>query len=636
MEQLNKVLVSLAINSATNICSKLSALKVPSSVENSRKITNTVVTFAKEKPELFDKACEVLLKIPSCLNPALDVSTFKNQLTLSLISQLTFLHKNKKLLDIKHADKLIDFMGALYGSSAIAKENVAQILETLAIEAQNDQAASFQLLFLILMKLRDILGVSGPLKQTKASLLYLKNNSRFEPTKRSAAELLALINRRNDQEIPKIVPPAQKSVRQQSTSSATIQNISKENIAAFLEKLSSKSLGDIEELALQIKEKNQLQEFALAFRKNALQAVDCSQLVRLAQLFEDLLQSRDQGVPSLFKTTIAGFRLYCKSMTEKEIKDSDIAKRELRFIGELYKLGWINVDELDETLDMLCSGKELVCLFNSLLKQVAMKIVTSGDKIKNEKYREIFMTRSNAYKSSVWDHLACSEILKTFDEIDATEKVFVEPKPDPTPVRQEIATADEINVPSILENLSEENLIVSTGKLKHFVKQSDENSGEVVSAIWNQVLEKSGNAKLYSDLCRSISRKSTDSFNLFLNGCAEAFNGCAEAFFRTQHLKGENLCEEEKILLTRITIFIAELYASGFVKETVIENLLHSSKHLSFNDVVILSSIITSKINLSGNDNLKRLLNNLEETAHSKSVAFLTELKKDLEELRQA
>ena len=138
--------VKLNFGNQAMIVQEILSLKIPETEENLRKFTNTLVSRAKQCPDLVPGICEILVKFPQKLK---NESDFRNQTRLSLNQQFDFLCSRSKV-DLKEAKQLVLFVKEAHLRSAIGINVLSRIVENVAAKSLNDANISLRILLIML------------------------------------------------------------------------------------------------------------------------------------------------------------------------------------------------------------------------------------------------------------------------------------------------------------------------------------------------------------------------------------------------------------------------------------------------------------------------------------------------------
>lgn len=145
-------LVNVKLNFGNHalIIHEIMSLKIPETEENFRKITNTLVSRAKQRPDLIPCVCEILVKFPQKLK---NDSDFRNQTRLSLNQQFDFLCSRSKV-DLTEVQQIVILVKEAHLRSAIGINVLSRVVENVATKALNDVKVSLKVL-LIMLKVRN-------------------------------------------------------------------------------------------------------------------------------------------------------------------------------------------------------------------------------------------------------------------------------------------------------------------------------------------------------------------------------------------------------------------------------------------------------------------------------------------------
>lgn len=765
------------------------------------------------KPGIIKSCVEILANLPHRSIPPFDPKELKMPLKLSILDQISHFRKRKLSNSTAYDGPLNDilmFMTQLHSRNVIDADVIVEMIEQVVATSRDEAISSINLITKFLETFSAVLGAKvEKLKETKKFFEQFRgvhnglSNEHLINIAR-ATNLIAFKGETVKLKLPVECRP--------STSSASIVVDNKQKFLGILLDLPVKSVEDIRNFAAQIKTHLNCDEFAAAFYEAALKT-------ELFSLYGEIAQTIEHEVPAelknlLSKSTVKFLYASYLPLTPEEMKASRGAKNRLQFIGELYKIGWISIDELVTVFDKLSETELLVRLFHTLLSIVAFSVAKNGDGENVMKYREIYAKRQDGYKNST-DYLKCRESIRILDDIAdlSTKRVVFDAKAVKNivdgvnannseeqankinslggrtaadfevifkAVVRKLAESDEDqlmasfickileivehketfnaiivekcqemliskfmqpendkNLPSaftiiaffgqlyrmnvlksdfialcceilvdsqvenknaclyilslevgekldaenqktatknfqnfckiakekgtersqaenlqnliemranawrpaksskssqhsvaLLQNLTRSNLI-SASTSKEIVKLCESSPEELVTSFYFSVIRHPDKADLYADLCVII-QKHQPEFKDYLKDCLRS------RAVSVTDLKRQNLDEEARSDLAASTIFIGELYSRGLIDDDLVAFLLKPAKHLCFNAINQLTSVIGEKVSGGNNIRMKALLMNLEEAAQDEAKQFWDDLKRDISEITEA
>ena len=146
------------------------------------------------------------------------------------------------------------------------------------------------------------------------------------------------------------------------------------------------------------------------------------------------------------------------------------------------------------------------------------------------------------------------------------------------------------------------------------------NFEKFVDSLWDAVIENPEKSKLYADLCQRIKdyafRKQLN--KLFYN-----------RLVKFASIKKYQLDDLDRDKLATVMIFTADLFIRGIIKDEIFEQILKVSKHLKFDSLAEISSIVSERINQSDNKILQGSLAYFEKTMHEDSMENCHQLKQE-------
>ena len=140
-----------------------------------------------------------------------------------------------------------------------------------------------------------------------------------------------------------------------------------------------------------------------------------------------------------------------------------------------------------------------------------------------------------------------------------------------------------------------------------------------VCDLWDAVIENPEKSKLYADLCQ---RFKDEAFRKRLNELLQ----CHLVKFAS--MRKHELDDLDRDKLATVMVFTADLHVRGIIKDEIFEQILKVSKHLNFDSLAKISSIVSEQISQSDNKILQGSLAHFEKTLHEDSMETCHQLKK--------
>lgn len=139
--------VKMNFGNSTIIIDDVVALKIPGTEENMRKITNSLVSRAKQRPDLVASLTQVLAKLPE--KAGYGETGFRNQVRLSINQQFDYIC-SRSSVEREETMHFINFIKELHLRSAIGLNVVSRIVENIGVKAKNDPKVSLQVLLMLI------------------------------------------------------------------------------------------------------------------------------------------------------------------------------------------------------------------------------------------------------------------------------------------------------------------------------------------------------------------------------------------------------------------------------------------------------------------------------------------------------
>lgn len=429
-DDLQRVVNRMNFGNHNQILLEIIALRIANNDANCRNIANMLVSRAIQRVDLVPCICEVLSGLPMTLIPPIDRKTFMPQVVKSLMSQFEKLIG--KDVGIVQSDQFINFTKELHSRSVIDNNAINEIVEHLAIGARSCSAAPFQLLLNFTRVFRDVL--------LKTSTEMMKNT---EKTLRSHPQSTSQRFRADIEETLKILFPNQNgdgsserrvtAIPVSQPTSGTIINPSKQTVTQgkFSTFFTDLVLQDIEAMKssigkLVIGAPAEMKDFALTFYDIFMTVKDQIAFAKLAQMVQDEICSRDFNCGASFKeslTEIVQEKFYELLQFDRIRQDKDLEKRAkclIKLIGTLFKLGWIDSEQLERISDALAEDSfetfHQLKMFHKLLQVISITLVKNGDNNMCKNFHQILQTRVTSTKGTR-SFLLCLEVIELLENI---------------------------------------------------------------------------------------------------------------------------------------------------------------------------------------------------------------------------
>lgn len=286
----------------------------------------------------------------------------------------------------------------------------------------------------------------------------------------------------------------------------------------------------------------------------------------------------------------------------------------LQFISELFIRDVFSSDFINLCFDLLSEDES-----DNAADCISMLIINTGAHVKAEilepyfKKFEAIIEKEVSYRSSVF---------KSLIELQKKNWNQKENKDSQDSLSNEASNSEEFN-------FTMKKLETITNMSIEAVNKSDEKRNEFAQLIMKCMLMRPGKEAVYAELCNQMRLKSQQDRS-FTDVILDYFRS---RIFTFNSLKKEEFTETVRSRLAIVMIFIGELYQRDFMSDEDFEVLIKPAKHLSFDSLSKLVSIIASKINEGNNVRLMALLITFEDISHERVMDFWKELKDDIVEI---
>lgn len=623
MDELQKIVVNLNAANINSILTEIVHLKIPVNEDNLRKIANTLISRAKQRPDVAPAAAEVLANLPKAAKHA-NSSQLKKQIKLSLSSAFHSICAKKRCMDID-TTLLINVAKLLHEHSAIEFRAIIELIEELAnIPKQDNYMALLLVLNLIkanseafkLTKMKSMrrteemleshlsCGVSDSVRKEIETCLKLIMNSILVP-------IIPVPTNPPLQAPPMIPHPSQVVLCQLG-------------VLTFIDVVKTCNMDQLEEVfdKLKVETAPSMKIFIKTFAEAMAVEIDFEFFVRLAVLIDKEVEQRGIKCELPFKLSLIAFvqEYFYELLATGSWKSNGMKLQTLmKFNGELYNVGWISWDQMCAMLTKLLDPHLPLELFHALLQTISMTMVVKGDSGKCKGFQKIIKTRA-AQVNQTRHHLLYQTVGNVLELMcsEATHQ-----------------NLDEGQVRAILFDLTADNAAEAAAKLKSLpLKMSqDQHMKSFIKLLVAKAISEPEEAEMCARLAAEIC-------DLFTDGKAFAFEDAlledCQKLLLHHFNDGIKLCQLSETM--GALQFIGELYNLDVIDENFIhlslKLLLYNESENAADAISKLVRTVGAKADNEYNEEFEELFKNFEKIARQKN-SYRVAIFKDLVELRR-